>query len=550
MGYGMDWKEKIEALLAAHPRVLINPTRRMLIAEAVYNKEAMVTKGGALATWNRPESTGRSPLDTVMVRRPENETEIDWESRYNIPISEETFDMAMSDAIDFLYEKPTIYVTDRVLGADPSYALPVRTIGNQALSLLFTDNMFRAVPSDIRKSIFLDKQFFLIVVPDEKLNPDRYVGRLRKLSNGKTTNMIVAMDFERCLGLIIGSAYHGSMKKLMFTVMNYLLPAHGILPLHCSATEGPDGDCALFLGLSGTGKTSLAADPKRALIGDDEHGWSNNGIANFENGCYAKVIDLSQAKEPEIYHAVMHEDDFLEHGTIVENAMVYPDGSFDFHDPRFTPNSRASFPLRYISNVKESATAGHPKTILFLTADANGVIPPISKLTVEQAMLWFLMGYTSKIEGTETGIVKPTSTFSRFFGAPFMPRNPSVYASMLGERLKRYGTKVYLLNTGWVGDTFGNVQRIDINLTRTMVHAALSGELENVQYELDPYFKVWVPHECPGVPPDMLSPRKLWKSQEDYEKNAKKLAAEFRSAFEQAYGSKDINPGIARECPE
>jgi len=335
----------------------------------------------------------------------------------------------------------------------------------------------------------------------------------------------------------------------MFTVMNYLLPAEGILPLHCSANEGPKGDTALLLGLSGTGKTTLSADPARALLGDDEHGWSDDGIANFENGCYAKLIGLDPDKEPEIHRAVFHPDHYLDHGAIVENAMVYPDGSFDLSDDRLTPNSRASYPLTYLSNVKPTACGGHPKTILFLTADANGVLPPIAKLTRNQAMLWFLMGYTSKLAGTETGIVEPKTTFSRFFGEPFMPRNPDVYARMLGEKMDRHGTAVYLVNTGWSGGPYGIGKRMEIALTRAMVDAALTGRLADAPDGGDRRFHLLVPQSCPGVPSEILDPKNTWSDKEAYEERADRLAAEFAAHFEKAYGDKGIDPEVASECP-
>jgi phosphoenolpyruvate carboxykinase (ATP) len=333
-------------------------------------------------------------------------------------------------------------------------------------------------------------------------------------------------------------------------VMNYVLPGEGILPLHCSANEGPRGDSALLLGLSGTGKTTLSADPSRALLGDDEHGWDEHGIANFENGCYAKLIDLDPVKEPEITRACFHDDDYLKHGAIIENAMVYTTGEFDLFDDRFTPNSRGSYPLRYLSNIKETSRAGHPKTILFLTADANGVIPPVSRLTREQAMLWFLMGYTSKLAGTETGIVEPQSTFSRFFGQPFMPRNPDVYANMLGEKLDQHGTSVYLVNTGWSGGPYGVGERIDLPVTRAMVNAALAGELEDAEYTPDPVFKVLVPKACPGVPDaKMLDPVNTWDDPKAFAERARKLAADFAKHFDKAYGDKGIAPEVAAQCP-
>ena len=336
----------------------------------------------------------------------------------------------------------------------------------------------------------------------------------------------------------------------MFTVMNYMLPGEGILPLHCSANEGPQGDSALLLGLSGTGKTTLSADPSRALLGDDEHGWNDDGIANFENGCYAKLIDLDPENEPEIYNACFHQDDVENHGAIIENAMMYPWGEFDLYDDRLTPNSRGSYPLRYLSNVKKSSTSGHPSTILFLTADANGVIPPVSKLTRAQAMFWFLMGYTSKLAGTETGIVEPVSTFSRFFGAPFMPRNPDAYASMLGERMERYDTLVYLINTGWTGGPHGVGHRIDLPLTRRMVNAALSGDLDGAEYDRDPIFKVAVPKTCPGIDDvSILHPVNTWQDPAAYEERARKLAHDFAESYEKSYGDKGIDPAVAAECP-
>ncbi len=390
---------------------------------------------------------------------------------------------------------------------------------------------------------------FTLVVPYEKLDRDKYRGRLRKLPDGRTCDMAVAVDLDRRLGVVFGSAYGGSVKKLMFTVMNYMLPGEGILPLHCSANEGPDGDVALLLGLSGTGKTSLSADPRRALLGDDEHGWSDYGIANFENGCYAKLINLRPHKEPEIWNAVLHEAHYLEHGAIVENCMMYPWGTFDVDDERYTPNSRASYPLTFLSNIKTPPVGDHPKTILFLTADANGILPPVAKLTPEQAMLWFLMGYTSKLAGTETGIVDPVSTFSRFFGEPFMPRNPDVYASMLGERMRKHGSQVYLVNTGWSGGPFGIGARMDIDITRAIVHAALSGELEEVEYEEDTLFHIARPLTCPDVPSEILNPCNTWQDKEAFDRRARKLATDFSAHFDKAYGTKGIVPAVTRQCP-
>jgi len=544
------FQKKIDNLISTHKNCLTNISRESMIEMAVERKEAIIAESGALATWTPPESTGRSPRDTVIVQRPQSRDTIDWDSPNNIPITEETFDMAMEDALALLEKKDAIFSTDRVVGADSSYALPIRMVTDQALTALFTDNMFRPVPHDVSKSIFADTPFNLVVLPYNKLESRKYTGRLREMGDGQTSDMIVAMDMDRMMGVIVGSAYGGSVKKLMFTVMNYLLPGKGILPLHCSANEGKNGDCALLLGLSGTGKTTLSADPRRALLGDDEHGWSDAGIANFENGCYAKFIDLDAKKEPEIYNAVMHKDEYVKHGSIVENAMVYPNGVFDFFDDRLTPNSRASYPLRYLANIKESSVSTHPKTILFLTADANGVLPPVARLTREQAMLWFLMGYTSKLAGTETGIVEPKSTFSRFFGEPFMPRNPDVYAGMLGKNMEQHDSQVYLINTGWCGAPYGQGRRMDITLTRAMVNAALSGGLNSVEYEEDPIFKVLIPKTCPDIPDNaILNPRNIWKSEQEYLERANKLAADFAAHFKKAYENKNIDPAVAAQCP-
>ena len=535
--------------LAHHQNVLKNIPRREMIRRAVEDKEALVTEGGALATWTPPESTGRSPKDTLIVKRSISEDTIDWTSPNNLPVDEETFEMVFADAMEVLGNAGTLYETDRVIGADSHYALPVKVVSDKAAHTLFIDNMFRPVPPDLERSCFNGKGFTLISLPYHKLDPERYEGRLRKKPNGQTSNMIVGVDLDRRIGIVFGSAYMGSMKKLLFTVMNYLLPFEGILPLHCSANEGENGDSALLLGLSGTGKTTLSADASRALLGDDEHGWGDNGIANFENGCYAKMIDINPMKEPDIYDAVMHKDDYLNHGAIVENGLMYPNGKFDYFDDRLTPNSRASYPLVYLKNIKESSMAGHPATILFLTADAYGVLPPVSKLNKDQAMLWFLMGYTSKLAGTETGVTEPQATFSRFFGQPFMPRNPDVYADMLGMRMEKHNTQVFLINTGWSGGAFGTGERIDLPLTRAMVNACLNGDLNNVEFVKNDLFHLNIPVSCKGVPPEMLDPINTWADKDAYRETANKLASKFSAHFDKAYGSKNLSESIIKECP-
>ncbi len=545
----MDLKIKLSDAVKAHKNILSNIEREKMIQEAVDNKEAIVAEVGALVTWTPTESTGRSPKDTVIVKRAESEKNVDWTSPNNISIDEETFDMIFDDALEIMSKKDKMYVTDRVIGADKKYALPVKTVTDQSLMALFTDNMFRPVLDEIENSVFYENGFYLLHLPYNKLDSAKYKGRLRQMQNGNTSNMVVAMDLDRRIGVIVGSAYGGSVKKMLFTVMNYLLPFEGVLPLHCSANEGDNGDSALLLGLSGTGKTSLSADPTRALLGDDEHGWSDEGIANFEYGCYAKMINIDPVKEKDIYDAVMHKDNYLNHGAIIENAMIYPNGIIDYFDDRFTPNSRASYPLRYLKNIKESSTSGHPSTILFLTADAYGVLPPVSQLNIDQAMLWFLMGYTSKLAGTETGVTEPQATFSRFFGQPFMPSNPDIYADMLGEKMAKFNTKVFLINTGWSGGAYGTGKRIDITLTRAMVNAALSGTLENIEYEYDELFHLNIPKTCPNVPSEILFAKNTWEDKDAYNKTAQKLAEQFSEAFDKAYGKKDIKESIIKECP-
>lgn len=544
-----DPKSMVMETLKKHPEVFTNISRTEMIKAAVERRETMVTESGALATWTAPESTGRSPKDTYMVKRPSSENNIDWTAANNLPIDEETFDQIFADAVSYLGSADRLYETDRVIGADSKYALPVKVVTYRALHTLFIDNMFRPVPSDIQSSCYADNGFLLLALPYHKLDSEKYAGKLRKLPNGKTSDLIVAMDYDRRIGMVVGSAYMGSMKKMLFTVMNYLLPLRGILPLHCSANEGDKGDSALLLGLSGTGKTTLSADPTRALLGDDEHGWSDDGIANFEFGCYAKMIDINPKKEPDIYDAVMHKTDYSNHGAMVENAMVYPDGRFDFYDNRFTENSRASFPLSYLKNIKPSSVAGHPKTILFLTADAYGVLPPVSRLSKEQAMLWFMMGYTSKLAGTETGVTEPQVAFSRFFGAPFMPCKPNVYAGMLGDKMEKFQTRVFLVNTGWSGGGYGVGKRIDLTLTRRMVNAALSGELDKVDYMDDSLFHLQVPVSCPGVPSEMLNPVNTWSDHDAYRAAAGKLAKQFSDHFDKAYGNNNLPASMVAQCP-
>ena len=539
---------QLERALGEHPGVWVNPPRRELIAEAIRRREAIVAESGALATWTPPHSTGRRPRDTYIVDRPEVHDHVDWASPYCNSLPAEVFAELVADAVARLRSKRRLYLVERSLGADPRYALKVRVVTDRALHALFVDNLFRPVSPG--PSVLGDEPFDLLVLPYDRLDPGKYTGKLRfDPEVGRTSDIAVAMDLAGRAGVIIGSAYLGSVKKLMFTVMNYLLPGVGVLPLHCAANAGKGGDVALFLGLSGTGKTSLSTDPERPLIGDDEHGWSAEGIFNFEGGCYAKLIGLSPDKEPGIHRAVMHHAPPLEHGAIIENAMVYPDGRVDFSDPRLTETSRASYPLGFLPAAVPGGRAGHPAAIFFLTADAYGVLPPIARLDPPGAMFWFLMGYTSKLAGTETGVMEPVATFSRFFGEPFMPRRPGVYTGMLGEKLRVHGVRVYLVNTGWVGGPYGVGRRIDISLTRRMIAAALAGELERVGYREDPIFKLRVPAACPGVPGVVLDPARAWADRAAYRRKAEELAASFRRHFVRAFARVDIPPEVAARCP-
>ena len=544
----MDLPAKLEKVIASHRKNNQNLSRPQIIKEVVESQEAFVSFSGALVAWTPPESTGRSPDNTYIVRQRESQDKIDWHSKANHPLAPEVFVSIWEDATKLLSKKEKIYELDRVVGADSSYALPVKVVSDRALTVLFADNMFRSVPDDIGKSVFAQAGFTLLVLPYDKIQNEIFGQSVAKRGEGED-DMIVAVDMDRKLGLVYGSAYCGSTKKLIFTVMNYLLPEQGILPLHCSANEGEQGDVALLLGLSGTGKTTLSIDPSRKLIGDDEHGWSDNGIANFENGCYAKLINLNPQKEPGIYKATFGKRNHVSNSCIIENTMMYPDGTFDLDDERLTPNSRASFPMEFLDNIKEGVKGDHPRTILFLAADANGVLPPVAKLTPDQAMLWFLMGYTSKLAGTETGVIEPTTTFSRFFGEPFMPRNPNDYASLLGEKIAKHQATVYLVNTGWSGGPYGVGQRMDITITRNIVAAALSGKLNNVECKEDKRFHVLVPESCPDVDSKILQAQNTWQDKKEYEKRADALAQEFSAYFDKMYGGKGIDKAVVAQCP-
>lgn len=484
-----------------------------LIEHIILNKEGLLSFDGPVIM-NTVPYTGRSPNDKYTIEEDTTKDKI-WWGKVNVARDEQTYKKLFDKVMAHLKDKPK-YVMDCYAGADPKYRLPVRIITEQAWQNLFATNLFLRI-KDRKELDTFDPQFTVISATGFEADP--------ALDNVKS-KAFVFINFKERVVLIGNTSYGGEIKKSMFTVMNYLLPEKGVLPMHCSANIGPNGDSAIFFGLSGTGKTSLSADPSRTLIGDDEHGWSDNGIFNFEGGCYAKVIRLSPTAEPDIYQCAHN------FGTILEN-VVYDEHkrTIDFDDNTITENTRAAYPIYQLSNVKEDGLGDHPKNIIMLTADAFGVLPPISRLTPAQAMYNFILGYTAKVAGTERGIDEPQATFSTCFGAPFMPRHPSVYAQMLGEKIKQYNATCWLVNTGWTGGPYGVGHRIEIKYTRAMVHAALEGKLDKVEMKKHPVFNYEYPVECEGVPSELLDPKATWKDKEAYDKKAKDLAADFINNF-------------------
>lgn len=492
------------------PEVKMNLSRAKLLEEALSNDEGRFANNGALVVLTG-KRTGRSPKDRYIVQEKNTADEIDW-GEVNIPISEDKFDHLFKKALSYL-ENRKVYLQDVLVGKDARYQLSLRVLSERAWGALFAQTLF------VRKKdqgIFDQPDFVMVHVPGMKCDPEK---------DGIRSEVAVILHLSRKIVLIIGTGYAGEMKKSMFSVMNYLLPFKQVFPMHCSANVGSDGDVALFFGLSGTGKTSLSADPQRKLIGDDEHGWSPEGVFNFEGGCYAKVIRLREDKEPQIYHAIRF-------GSIAENVIMDPvTREIDYDDDSITENTRATYPVEFIDNALNSGMAGHPKTILFLTADAYGVFPPIAKLTAEMAMYYFLSGYTSKLAGTETGVTEPQATFSACFGAPFLPLHPLRYAEMLREKMQQHRTSVWLVNTGWIGGPYGIGKRIDIAYTREMVRAAIDGKLDSIPMHPHPVFKVLIPDSCPGVPSELLHPENTWENEADYWKQANKLAELFQENF-------------------
>lgn len=482
-----------------------------LVEHALRRNEGILTGSGALSVATG-KYTGRSPKDRFIVDEKENSAKIAW-GKVNKPISEEIFNNLYQKVVNYLLDKET-YIFDGFVGADKTHRLSVRAITQYAWHNLFVHQLF--IPPTQEELDSFQPGFTLISAPDFKADSK---------IDGVNSEAFIIINFKQKIVLIGGTEYSGEMKKSIFSVMNFILPQKNVLSMHCSANIGTAGDVALFFGLSGTGKTTLSADPNRYLIGDDEHGWSENGIFNIEGGCYAKCIKLSEENEPQIWNAIRF-------GSVLENVVIDNDAKADFDSAALTENTRAAYPLRYIPDSIIPSIAGHPEVILFLTADAFGVLPPISRLNKEQAMYHFLSGYTSKLAGTERGITEPEATFSTCFGEPFLPLVPTKYAEMLGERITKHNARVYLVNTGWSGGPYGVGERMKISYTRALVTAAINGTIENSSFEQDPIFGFDVPTNIEGVPSDVLNPKSTWNNKEAYDDTAKELAKLFRLNFE------------------
>lgn len=485
-----------------------------LYEEITFRREGRITHLGPIVV-HTGKHTARAANDKFIVGEPSTESKI-WWGEYNRPFSPEKFNDLFNRIQGFLQGRD-LFVQDCYVGAHPDYRMPVRIITEYAWHSLFARNMF-ILPKTSEEYRRFVPEFSLLVVPSFKAFPS---------IDGTRTETFIILNFAQKLAIIGDTAYGGEIKKSVFTILNFLLPLEGVMPMHCSANVGEEGDVALFFGLSGTGKTTLSADPNRRLIGDDEHGWSDDGVFNFEGGCYAKVIQLSPTAEPQIYACTRR------FGTILENVIYDPvTRLIDLDDDSITENTRASYPLEYIENAFSDKMAGHPKNIILLTCDASGVMPPIAKLTTEQALYHFISGYTSKIAGTEIGLrEEPEITFSACFGAPFMVHHPAVYAELLRRKIKRHKVNCWLLNTGWVGGPYGVGKRISIHYTRALLNAALSGKLLDVEYYIDPVFGFQVPKSCEGVPSNILNPALAWPSEDGYLQKYKQLASRFIDNF-------------------
>ncbi len=481
-----------------------------LYEEALRRGEAKLTAHGALVA-ETGQHTGRSAKDKFVVRDAATEPHVWWDN--NKPLSVEHFDVLLADFIAHAADKD-LFVQDLVGGADAAQQLPARVITEYAWHSLFIRNLLIR-PEANELAGFVPKMT-IIDLPSFRADPARH---------GCRTETVIAVDLTRMIVLIGGTSYAGEMKKSVFTALNYLLPARGVMPMHCSANEGPNGDAAVFFGLSGTGKTTLSADPSRTLIGDDEHGWGPEGVFNFEGGCYAKTIRLSAEAEPEIFATTQR------FGTVLENVILDEHRVPDFDDGRLTENTRCAYPLHYIPNASASGRASHPKNIIMLTADAFGVLPHIAKLTPAQAMYHFLSGYTAKVAGTEKGVTEPEATFSTCFGAPFMPRHPSEYGNLLRELIAEHGVDCWLVNTGWTGGAYGIGKRMPIKATRALLSAALDGSLNNAEFRTDANFGFAVPVTVPGVDSAILDPRSTWADRQAYDRQAEKLVGMFVDNF-------------------
>ena len=490
-----------------------NHTAPELVQAAVRRGEGTLADMGPFVAVTSPH-TGRSPNDKFVVREPSSEADVDW-GKVNQPMGEAHFDALLADVRAYLGALPELFVEDLYCGADPARRLSVRYVLPNAWHAAFVRNMFIR-PDDEGLAGFA-ANFTVLHAPEMQADPARH---------GTRTGTFIVLHLARRMILIGGTRYAGELKKSMFTVMNYLMPKQGVLSMHCSANVGAKGDTALFFGLSGTGKTTLSADPERGLIGDDEHGWGDDGVFNYEGGCYAKVINLSPEGEPDIYRTTRM------FGTVLENVVLDGKRRVRFEDQSITENTRASYPLPYIPNWVPSGRGGHPENVVFLTADAFGVLPPLARLTPEQAMYYFLSGYTAKVAGTERGVTEPQATFSACFGAVFLVWHPTKYARMLGEKLREHGSKVWLVNTGWSGGAYGTGQRMKLAHTRAMVRAALSGALDGAETRVDPVFGLAVPTRVEGVPDAVLDARGTWADAAAYDAQARRLAEMFRANIE------------------
>lgn len=503
-----------------------NLTVSELTEFAIKREEGILSDKGALVV-NTGKYTGRSPKDRFIVKQNSIENKVNWGDT-NLPIDEIVFNRFYDEVTEYL-ENKDVFVFDGFVGAMKEYNMPIRVVCENASQALFSNQLFRR-PS-LEDLTNFHPQFHVISAPGFKA---------KGKEDGINSEAFIMVNFDKKIILIGGTQYSGEIKKAIFSVMNFLLPEKGVLPMHCSANIGEDKKTAVFFGLSGTGKTTLSADPERKLIGDDEHAWCNDGIFNFEGGCYAKTIKLDKEKEHEIYNAIKF-------GTMLENVVLDENRQPDYNSNKYTENTRAAYPLEYVDNIEKSGIGESPETIIFLTADAFGVMPPISKLSKEAAMYHFMSGYTSKVAGTERGINEPKATFSACFGEPFMLMNPSVYAELLGEKIDKYNTEVYLVNTGWLNGGYGKGNRIKLSYTRAMVKAALEGRLKDVQYLEHPIFKVLMPLECPGVPSEILNPRNTWEDKEEYDYKAVVLAEKFEENFKKF---KNVPKEIIEAGPE